>query len=363
MKKPKVAILGAGNGGQAIAGWMASQGCDVGITDLFPEYLSPLHTLGKVELFGSVVAKGNWTVYDNPAECVEGADVIMMVTAAPGHKGIIEKVAPALKDGQIVVVSPGYWSHLTIPAYLRSMGCEPELIYVETQSLIYACRAVKPGKVFISYVKDELGIGVRPKEEAVRVQEMMRPFYPQLKDRGNIFQVSLDNVNFPLHPSILLLNAGWAENTQGNWIFYKEGPSPGIIRIIEEIDAERLALGKAIGLTLTPVYELLKKYYTVPGENDLLSLLKLNPAYREIKAPPVIDYRYFTEDVPYGLVPMSALSKAFGLSTPVMDSVIQLVSTLLGKNFRKTGYGLAELGLEGISKNALSHRLKEGNGK
>ncbi|MCK4433158.1 MAG: NAD/NADP octopine/nopaline dehydrogenase family protein, partial [Methanomicrobia archaeon] len=283
--------------------------------------------------------------------------------AAPGHKRIIEKVAPALKDGQIVVVSPGYWSHLTLPTYLKSIGYEPNLVYAETESLIYACRAVDPGKVSISYVKDELGIGVRPKEESSHVLELMRPFYPQLKDRGNIFQVSLDNVNFPLHPSVLLLNAGWVENTQGNWIFYKEGPSPGIIRVIEGIDAERLALGKAAGLTPTPVYELLKKFYTVPGQKDLLSLLKLNPAYQEIKAPLAINYRYFTEDVPYGLVPISNLSQAFGLSTPVIDSVIQLVSTLLGKDFRKTGYGLAELGLEGISKKELFHRLKEGNGK
>ncbi|MCK4591292.1 MAG: NAD/NADP octopine/nopaline dehydrogenase family protein, partial [Candidatus Latescibacteria bacterium] len=159
------------------------------------------------------------------------------------------------------------------------------------------------------------------------------------------------------------LNAGWAENTQGNWIFYKEGPSPGIIRVIEGIDAERLALGKAAGLTSTPVYELLKKFYTVPGQKDLLSLLKLNPAYQEIKAPLAINYRYFTEDVPYGLVPISNLSQAFGLSTPVIDSVIQLASALLGKDFRKAGYGLAELGLEGISKKELFHRLKEGNGK
>ena len=57
-KKLKVAVLGAGNGGQAMAGWMASQGAEVGITDLYPEYLAPLHKLNKVELSGAITATG-----------------------------------------------------------------------------------------------------------------------------------------------------------------------------------------------------------------------------------------------------------------------------------------------------------------
>lgn len=186
----------------------------------------------------------------------------------------------------------------------------------------------------------------------------MKPFYPQLKEEGNIFKVTLDNINFCLHPPILLLNSGWAENTRGNWLFYKQGPSPGIIRVINEIDTERLNLGKAAHLMLTPVYELLKKFYTVPKEKNLLSFLRLNPAYQEIKAPSTINYRYFTEDIPYGLVPISNLSRVFGLSTPIIDSIIQLVSASIGKDFHKIGLGLADLGLEGISKEELLCRMK-----
>ena len=138
-------------------------------------------------------------------------------------------------------------------------------------------------------------------------------------------------------------------NITGNWV-------PNIrefrkfVEIVEGIDAERLSLGEAAGLKLNPVYELLKKYYTVPSQKDLLSFLKFNPAYQNIKAPPVIDYRYFTEDIPYGLVPISNLSRAFGLSTPVIDSVIQLGSTLLGKDFREIGLGLNELRPVGMLK-------------
>ena len=150
-KKLKVAVLGAGNGGQAMAGWMAARGCEVGITDLFPEYLSPLRGLKDIELSGVVRAKGGFTVFEDQAECVRDADIILMVTAAPGHKRIIEKIAPALKDGQVLMTTPGYFSSLTVPVYLKRIGYEPKLVYVETESLIYACRAVAPGKVSIYF--------------------------------------------------------------------------------------------------------------------------------------------------------------------------------------------------------------------
>jgi len=360
-KKLKVAVLGAGNGGQAMAGWMASQGCEVGITDLFPEVLSPLRGLEYIELSGVVRAKGRFTACEDPAECVRGADLIIMVTAAPGHKRIIERIAPALEDGQVFIACPGYFSSVTVPIYLKVFGYGPKLVYAETESLIYACRALAPGKASIYYVKNEMGIGVKPQKEAGRVLDMIKPFYPQLKDEGNSFRIALDNINFVLHPAVLLLNSAWVENTRGNWIFYKEGVSPSVVRLVESIDAERLALGRAAGLELTPVYELLKKFYTVPGQVDLLSLLRHNPAYQDVKAPSVIDYRYFNEDASYGLVPMAALSRVFGLNTPGMDSIIQLVSTLLGKDLRKAGLQLSDLGLDGIEPRSLARLMRGEN--
>jgi len=58
------------------------------------------------------------------------------------------------------------------------------------------------------------------------------------------------------------------------------------------------------------------------------------------------------------LVPISRLSRVFGISTPVIDSVIQLVSTLLDQDFETMGVGLKELGLDGISREELCQRMK-----
>ncbi|NLE67475.1 MAG: NAD(P)-binding domain-containing protein [Lentisphaerae bacterium] len=358
LRKPLIiAVLGAGNGGQAMAGWLASRGCEVRLTDLFPNYLAPLRRLKAIELSGAVQAEGRVTVCRDPAGCVRGADMIILATAAPGHKRLVARMAPGLTDGQVLLATPGYFSSLTVPVYLKALGYKPRLVCAEAESLIYTCRSAEPGKVAVYFVKKKMGIGVQPQSEARRVLEMIRPFYPQMVDEGHSFKVALDNVNYALHPAILLFNAGWVEAARGNWIFYKEGVTPSVIRAVEGLDAERLALGSAAGLRLTPVYKLLKKFYRVPGANHLLSLLQRNPAYQNIQAPPVLDYRYFTEDVCYGLVPMAALSRKLGLAAPVMDSIIRLASLLLGRDLGRAGLRLSDMGLESLGRKELIRTL------
>lgn len=50
MKHETIAVVGAGNGGCAIAGWLASQGAAVDLCDLFPQYLKDPEINGGIEL-------------------------------------------------------------------------------------------------------------------------------------------------------------------------------------------------------------------------------------------------------------------------------------------------------------------------
>ena len=45
-----VAVIGAGNGGTAIAGYLASVGANVRLCDLFPEYLEGIRAAGGIDL-------------------------------------------------------------------------------------------------------------------------------------------------------------------------------------------------------------------------------------------------------------------------------------------------------------------------
>jgi opine dehydrogenase len=150
-----------------------------------------------------------------------------------------------------------------------------------------------------------------------------------LHARTSALAVSLDNINFTMHPTIMLLNMSRVEEKNAHWLFYRQGVSSGVVKLIKRIDEERLACGKALGLTLTPTYELLKKYYSVPGAHDLLTQISLNPGYEQVTAPTRLDYRYFQEDIPFGLVPMVRLAESAGVKMPLTDSIIRLASALV----------------------------------
>jgi opine dehydrogenase len=85
-------------------------------------------------------------------------------------------------------------------------------------------------------------------------------------------------------------------------------------------------------------------------ENNYNTSYQKAPGYKGIKAQSILDYRYFNEDVGYGLVFMSGLGAQIGVPTPNMDSIITIASTLMQRDYRKEQERTMEtLGLAGKS--------------
>ena len=80
-------------------------------------------------------------------------------------------------------------------------------------------------------------------------------------------------------------------------------------------------------------------------------------SYRGIKAPPSIDHRYISEDVPMSLVPLSSLGAMLGVPTPAIDMIIQLGSILHSTNYRAVGRTVESLGLAGLSVKQIRQRV------
>jgi opine dehydrogenase len=68
-------------------------------------------------------------------------------------------------------------------------------------------------------------------------------------------------------------------------------------------------------------------------------------AYKDISAPKELITRYFTEDVPTGLIPLKSLGSLLKIDTPIINSIINLSSILCGVNFEKDGRTLRNLKL------------------
>ena len=164
----------------------------------------------------------------------------------------------------------------------------------------------------------------------------MQAVWPQAEAARNALQTTLQNANPVLHPAIMLLNASRIENTGGDFLFYTEGVTPASARLIETLHGERIALGRALGVEVLPDPELgLRQGYL--SEATYLKGYNQGIGFAGSLAPSSLEFRYLTEDVPYGLVFTSELAKEVGVPTPGIDAVITLASIGLGTDFRAQG--------------------------
>jgi opine dehydrogenase len=78
------------------------------------------------------------------------------------------------------------------------------------------------------------------------------------------------------------------------------------------------------------------------------------PGFKGIKAQSSLDYRYFNEDVGYGMNFMSDMGRKMGVPTPTIDAMITVVSAVMRKDYRRQNKrNLADLGLADYSPEEL----------
>jgi opine dehydrogenase len=161
----------------------------------------------------------------------------------------------------------------------------------------------------------------------------------------------------------MLLNAGWIEDTGGDFLFYREGITPAVGRVIAAVDAERLAVARALGVPSATFLEtFLRAGLTTEAaaSGDISRACKESEPNRSIRSPPALDHRYIHEDVGYGLVPFAAFGDLAGVETPTIDAVVHLCAALMGIPFSETGLTLDKMGLTGRHPAGLARFAMEG---
>ena len=349
----KIAVLGAGNGGQAIAGYLAMQGYEVALYDIVEAKINELRTLGGVRLEGRIQGFGRIScITTDIAEAVRDAEIIMVTTIANAHKAVAHTIAPYLKDGQTVVLNPGRTcGALVFKQALLESGCKVRFYLAEAQTLVYACRIVENGTVNIIGVKDEVLLSALPAADTDYVLSKVTPLYPSFTKTTNVLRTSLENIGAIFHPCVLLFNAAKIERNEMFW-FYRD-MTEQVASFIERFDAERLAVGKAYGIDLLGVKEWIKVAYKDTVGNTLCERMRNNPAYHDIKSPSTIFTRQLTEDIPTGVLPIKELGKAANVETPLLESMIHISEALLGEDLHTNGRNLKNLGIEGKKKQEI----------
>lgn len=352
----KVAVIGAGNGGQAIAGFLASQGCSVTICDVNAAVIDELNAIRKVELKGLISAIGEIQKCTTDAvEAIKKANIIFIVTTATAHVILARQLAPYLEENQMIILSPGRTGGaLAFKHGLEQCGFTKRIYLAEAQTLLYACRIVQTGVVNIVGIKDKVRLAALPSIDTSQVLEVIGRFFPAYVPAPNVLYTSLENYGAVFHSATVLFNAGAIERGE-SFLFYKN-MTPQIASFIEKLDRERINVAKAYGIDLITASEWLKQTYGVKGDS-LCELMKNNEAYKTLLSPTSLRCRQLTEDIPTGAIPIVELGKAAGVAVTTYESLINITTQLLDDTFSTTARTLSKLGLEGMTKDQIIQKI------
>ena len=349
-KDLRFCVLGAGHGGLAMAGHLAINGCRVNLYTRKKSRIRPIISRKGIKVEGEVSGFGKLDVVtNNIKEAIKDVDILMVVVPANGHLFMAQACAPYLKENQVVILNPGRTGGaLEFHKVLKDQGVKEFPFIAETQTFIYASRALGPAHAKIFSVKQSVPLASLPAYWIPGILKIINTVFPQFVPGDNIFKTGLDNIGAIFHPALSILNASWIEETHGDFEFYIEGVSKSVAKVLEQLDKERLDVASALGIKAMSARNWLYTAYSAAGK-DLYEAIHDNPGYIGIKAPDRLHHRYIDEDVPMSLVPIASIGEMLGVKTPTMKSIIHLACAIRKVDFWTTGRTVDRLGIKGMS--------------
>jgi opine dehydrogenase len=362
-----VAVLGAGNGGCAAAADLGSRGYDVRLYNRSAARLEPIAHRGGLEKIGATGEDfvGLSTVTTNLVEAVSGADLVMLTVPVSSHPFFADQLVSLLEPDQVLFLNPGHMGGgLFMANEFHRLTGRTDVRICEVSTLSYACRMVGPGAVNIISMTTNLPFAAFPGRCQQELHELVYPLYAQLSQASSVLETGFLDINAVEHPAQIICNAGWLEHTRGDYLFYYEGTTPAVGRVIDAVDDERMSVARAAGVPTKPFTEIFCQLgYTnarAAAEGSAYAAMHESTPNRWLKGPPTLDHRYIHEDVGWGLVPWSELGRAYDTPTPTMDALITLGGALNGRDYRAEGLTLDRLGLANLDAADLDTYLREG---
>lgn len=347
-------MLGAGNAGCAVSADLTMHGHEVTLIktshamhdDNF-KYL--VENNGKMTLneFGEIKTANIHKMSRDVAD-IKDAEVVIIYIQTNFHEQLIERIAPYLQDGQILLINPGYLS----TAYVLKHCPDKDIIIAEAESSFIDGRIMEPGLFRVGFRNVRNPIGIYPssrKEEAIAKLDQLGERFVYL---DSVVEAALHNPNLVVHTVGSVMSIPRIEKSKGEFCMYHEAytrDNPSTWRILEALDAEKMDVLEKLGFERLSYVEACKYRNSLDEKIDAKEVF-LNYAEMDTRAkgPTVVDSRYISEDVPQGLVMLEALGKALNVATPIASGLISIASAALGRDLRAEGRTPEGLGMENI---------------
>ena len=344
----KYVIIGAGNGGQSLAGDMVIRGTKVSaIYDKNPNPIKDIRAAGGINMSGPVVQ--GFAPIEHPTESLEDAmqqgNVFLVTIVGNFHPVLAKEMAPFVRETDIILLIPGNaGSSLIFRKALAEAGVTKMPLIGETISMPYATRLLGPAHAGIKARKLNLPMAALPASRNDELFAAINPAIPETSLWSDSLSVGLNNINPCSHVPYYLYNIGKVESPSVVDADFHAWNTPTTDRIADLYDEERMAVMRAIGLSPLDHHEANRICYNgkhyVPIKQDKVV------SGNAVQVPD----RFIDEDVPLNMTLVSEMGHKLGIPTPVTDLLIETSNLIRQKDFRATGTTMEKLGLTSLDK-------------
>jgi predicted dinucleotide-binding enzyme len=377
--RPILTICGGGNAGHALA-VVASQNFDGDIRWLVgseekADLLRRQSARDGLRSSGLIEASADrlGTISSRPEQVIPGAELVLLVVPAFMHASVLRRIAPHLDDNVVIGCLPtrgGFEFEATQLVLAAYAGRRSRLFGLQT--LPWSTRVVKPGElVNFGAAKTEVLVSALPSGDAAELASQLSSILgTKVVPTDSFLNLTLGNPGQFIHPGLM-----WG--AFGTWdgepyeadrvpLLYAEA-SDATGRLVEEMSRDAMSVARAIEVQsggaldlsgVVPVHEWLKSAYSHVTDDlsSVATCFRTGPIQAR-KAPmlevsygkfvPNFDYRYLSEDVPFGLVVTRAIAEVAGVATPAIDEVIVWAQSNMRKAYindgRVTGRDVSDL--------------------
>lgn len=361
----KFTIIGCGNSGLIHAAKLFEKGYEVALLktsntngrffDIIQEEQSFRVKDDTVQGNGREYEVKPYLITRDVKTAVRFADVIMVMTTTLQHEFVAQLIAPYVRDGQIIVLVPGYMGSLLFKKYI-----DKDVIYSEWETTAYNGRIVNNEYVRISFYNPRNAISVLPVARTQDVLSVLSQCFDNTRyTRRHILESAIHNPNMIVHPIGILFSASRIEYSNGEFWMYREAFTSSVINVIKAFDVQKNKVLQAFGCEPLDYFEAAKWRNEEDLSIDAMTVFR-SFADSSNKGPSFINHRYLNEDVPIGLGLYISVAKLVGADTSIQEGIVALSSALLGKDLKSRARTIQYLlGKQDVTVDDIKHAIKE----
>jgi len=361
----KITVIGCGNGAFATAADLSARGYEVTmyVQEAHRKNFDAIRDTKIINCMG-LGPQGPVKIHEithDVEQAMREPDLIIPVLPSFAHEDVAKTIAPYIKPGHKIFMSPGSTGGaLVFAKVFRDMDKLEGVKFADVHTLPYTARRVGADGVNITLITDVMYFAAFPAKYNQEMYDLIHPIYPNLQMMTDVLECGLNNGNGTTHPAPVVLNAGKIEYYKKHY-HYKEGITPSVGRVVQLIDDERKRICKAFGYAEIDIKDRLYKMGYCPKADTVYEAIQgSKDIFLPLEGPNDLNGRYLVEDGPYTLVCMSSVADVAGVETPLMKSVVNLAGALKGEDYWKIGRTLEKVGLEGMTVEQIKHYLQTG---